>query len=326
MPTLIHGSIGVTPIQLKTAATLEDMQEQARQAKPSPIDFSPGWGAISDSIDPLDTTGITLLAGSPAIIDGDEILPRRLEMRAYWWKMDTTVLRHVGTDREDEARRLTAVDIIISSDLHREDSYLVLVSTRNAKELAAEVKPMIEELLEPIDSSALVSLDSEDFDRVNNDFFLWLLHKALEENAISEDLEVLHLREAQAIDRSTRQSRLSKGVTADRPDMLALVASETFDFGPLKVVIDQNSIGLRLSCEVDFKGAYGIIKGGSAFREPPELELEEYENVLYALYYAHSVYPDLVTIWLTDHGWTEHVRDEFRRSYREQLRNALVDL
>ena len=324
MPTLVHGAINVSSAYLKTTASLENLLDIAKNSKPQPKTFEAGWGSIGDSVTVLGTTGaVSLLVGNPSIVEEDAMLPRRLEMRAYWWEVDRTVLRFVGEGRQEEALKLEAADIIISPLKGEENALVVLVSTRNAKIIRTSIKPLLEELIQETDSNAIISLDAEPLDQITEDFFLWLVHKGLVENQISDNLEIVELREAQAIDRAIRRSRLSQGVTIDRPELLALIATQTTGFGPVKLTVDYAPAKLELSCEIDFRGSFGIYNGGSGFNDPPEVEQQWYVRVLFVLYYAHCIYPELVSTWLADTSWASEDRDKFREEYRKALKDSL---
>lgn len=325
MPTLVHGAINITSVHLKTSATLEELRDTAKSSKPVPGTFTAGWGSLGDNVTVLRTTGtVSLLAGNPTIVEADALLPRRLELRAYWWEVDNAVLRYVGESRREDAMRLEAVDIIISPMKGQSNSYLVLVSTQRSTYLSESIKPLLEELAQQHDPSSIASFESEDLNSVDEDFFLWLVHKGLEKNNVTDNIEIVLLREAQAIDSAIRRSRFSHGVTVDRPEVLALVATHSTGFGPVKMTVDYAPADLELNCEIDFRGSFAVYKGGSEFVDPPDLAQEWYVRVLFVLYYAHCIYPELVSTWLADGPWFSSERDKFRAKYRKILRESLT--
>lgn len=320
MPLLTKGSIGVTPILLKTSASLEELRKAALELKPVSSEVKPGWGSLGDSTDPIgEPNAAAPLAGSPAVVEEDEHLPARLELRAYWWSLDRSVMKLVGRDRKREAMRLMGADLLISPSASEEDEYLVLVSSRNQPEIRRDIKPLLSQLAESVDPSATVSLDTSPMDLVSEDFFLWLLYKTLEEEVISDETDTLMCREVRSVDQDVRETRLSQGVVLERPELLALICKENPSFGPIKLLIQHGDPELHLDCEVGLRGTYSIIKGGTALKATPEDLEPAYLNVLFALYYAHVVYPELVRRWNADTEWTQYKRHEFFAKCHEML-------
>lgn len=320
MPLLTHGAIGVTPIRLDTAASLENLRDAAIAKKPRGSDLEPGWGSLGDSTDLYRVTGApSPMPGDPAIVEADEYLPRRLEMRGYWWSVERAILKHVGADNKRDAMRLEAVDVVISPASSGDGQYLVLVSSRNRKEINEAVRPLISRLEDSLDSTLLVSLDTSPLDLVSDDFFLWLLYKTLETEQISTKTDTLDVREVRSIDRDTRETHLSRGVGLDRAEFLALLCKANPRFGPIKLLIEHKAPELMLDCEIDLRGAYSIVKSGTGFKANVEDVEPEYLNVLYALHYAHVVYPELVSAWNADIEWGRHKRDAFYAKCRQML-------
>lgn len=320
MPLLTKGAIGVTPILLKTSASLEDLRDAAIGQKPDSSELKPGWGSLGDNTAPIGGHDAAAPhAGSPVVQEADEYLPRRLELRGYWWSVDRTVLRYVGQDSQRKAMQLTGVDLLISPSAIEEDEYLVLVSSRNPKEINGEIKSLLSQLAESVDRSAAVLLDTSPMDLVSEDFFLWLLYKTLESEVISSKTDTLTVREVRSVDRDIRETRLSQGVELDRPELLPLICKKNPAFGPIKLLIEHKEPQLMLDCEVDFRGAYSVIKKGTTLKQLPEDVESDYLNVLYALYYAHVIYPELVYSWNGDIDWTQYKRDAFFSKCRSLL-------
>lgn len=324
MPVVTHGRISVAPMRVTTDFSLESVLDILKADKPDAAKLSPGWGSLGDDVSLLgEPGGRAPHAGTPGLVEGDDLLPTRIEARAYWWEVDREVLRYVGAQDRRAPMRLTAADVFISTEA--DGQLQVLVSTRNEHQIKAYVKPMLDDVFDPDAGNASVHLDTSAMDLINPSFFLWLLYRSQKDPQIDDDLSIEDMRAANSVDSKTRATQVSRGVGMDRGEVLALVMQPTTTFGPVKVLLRDTTSGMQIDCEIAHRGEFGLIKKETKFlaAAPPEVS-DEYRNVLFVLTYAHQIYPRLVEAWQNDTSWEQGGEANFREECRQMMRDALA--
>jgi hypothetical protein len=322
MGIITHGHIGITPLRITTALPLTTILQRIKKRRPSASTLTPGWGSFGDDVSLLNLAGApNPSAGTPVEAQGDDVLPHRVEARAYWWEVEREVLRFVGANEERSTMRLVAADLIFTRV--SDEELLVLVSTRTPAQIIRHVKPLLDNLFDGDSNDGQVSINTSSMDIIDDDFFFWLIYRSQHDRQVNPEIEVVDVVDAASVDARTRQTKLSRGVDMDRGEFLALVMQTTTEFGPVKVALFDSGIELDLYCEIDYNGRFSVFKQRTEFTDPPEGTSPEYLNVLYVLYYAYRVYPRLVAAWQTDSSWHAQGRDDFRTECRDLMKAAL---
>lgn len=324
MPLLTRGAISVTPLLIRSALSLDEIADAMAENKPSPLDLVPGWGSLTDDPDIIGMLAnrFNTDVGHPRIQPQDDLLPERLEARLYWWELDKSALRYEGYESKHDAMRANAVDIVLTAGDAGE--IVSFVSTKNVPHISNDIVPQLEHISSLPSSSKSSNATAAAYDDVDPDFFFWLVFRALNDPAISSNLQIIELREAHSEDHAHRGTRLSQGVDPSRGEFLALLAQSTTEFGPVKITIGSQSPDAVIDCELDFYRKFSLIRGRSEFEGAPEGATPEQVNVLLAMQLANNTFPDLIEAWRADSAWTPEARQSYRDRSRTELSDALL--
>lgn len=103
MPTLTKGQINITPISIRSNASLDDFSQALLTASRQQMTRDEAWGSVYDDPDLRGMTGFRILGtGQPAMFDEDAFSPRRIKARLYWWATDYRLLEYEGLQQQHE--------------------------------------------------------------------------------------------------------------------------------------------------------------------------------------------------------------------------------
>lgn len=324
MPFLTRGAINVTPLLIRSPMQLEEVASAMAGNKPAPVDLVPGWGSFRDDPELTGTLASNFSAtiGKPQIQEQDELLPKRLEARLYWWELNRSALRLEGYKSEHDAMSVNAVDVVFTPG--DEGEIVAFVSTKNSTQMSHHIIPQLEYIASRDTETEPPSASAAAYEDVDPDFFFWLVYRSLTQPRINSNLHIIDLREAQAEDHARRGTRLSQGVDPSRGEFLALLAQSTTEFGPVKLTVGSQFPDAVIDCELDFYRKFSLIRGRSEFEGAPENATPEQVNVLLAMQLAQNTFPDLIEAWRTDKNWSTDTKLKYREESRTALSDALL--
>lgn len=263
MANFTSGHLSVWIATVKTSATLQQIQQEMHQQRPSHATMTPGWSSIYDDTALLNTISPPPPLSDPVVDDATPSYPERLLGRLYLWATDPGARRALGTTAPpQQTHRLRAVDFMFSRI--DADSVMVVISTRNWHEQQA-VKPPLEALVGAVDGQALVQMDSSALDLNDDDIFMWLLHRSAANTQLTPGLKLDKIREITSQDVLSRGANLSHGVDLSRRELLALVTNHSIRFGPAKMVVHYDDTNAYLDFELFKDGGFSVNTNGSQY-------------------------------------------------------------
>lgn len=291
--------------------------------KPDAGELSPGWGSVGDSVEQLRRGGRQQpSAGRAAIVDGiDEVMPERLEARAYWWRIDAAAKRASGD--VEQATVLDATDVLVSA--WDDGQLLALISSRNAHEIST-VSALLERTLGGGgDDDGGVSVNWQTPFELPSDFFLWGASRANTSPEIGNGLLIDGLDGLSGQDVNRRTSVFGSGVKNDRPEVLALIALSGQEYGPAKMgLVDSDNL-LRIHFSVWPDGSFRVFKKQTECDdETRENEDEDAFFIRVVMTFAYNVHGRLRDAYHSDSSWRSTGRTDFIDSCATLLRDAVL--
>lgn len=264
MANFTSGHLSVWVASIKTNVTLQQLQHEMTQQRPSHAAMQPGWSSIYDDTALLNTISPPPQLSTPQVDPpSGNLYPERLLGRLYFWAADPGMRRALGTTATpQQTHRLRAVDFMFSRV--DADTLMVVISTRNWIEQQT-VKPALESLVLAIDNSALVQMDSSPLDLIDSDIFMWLLHRSAANPQVATGLKLDKIREITSQDVLSRGANLSHGVDLSRRELLALITNDSIRFGPAKLVVIYDETNAYLDFELFKEGGFSVNAKGSQY-------------------------------------------------------------
>jgi hypothetical protein len=330
MATITSGQISVTPVVLKTTASLESIRVQLDERRYRGGE-APGWGAVDDGTDAVlgRVSQNRPKGGRPEPIRQSEVYPDQLHARLYWNEAERR-LQEAAIGGEGgflSTTTLRAADVVFAESSH-DGELLALLGERDAGRLRNFVVPGVRDLVRTLDKSATVRQDDVPLSMGDDDFFKWALYRYTHSPQIDADISIALVRAIANQDSAFRGTNLSDGVTLDRPELLSLVMRGTLTrFGPAKVVVYHKSLGLRVSLQITASGQFSIYKGHTAYDDSSIEDLAEVEYARKVLQdVAFEVLPELLRLHGADKNWPDPNRNAFHQEAKDLLQDVIDKL
>jgi hypothetical protein len=314
LPNLSQGLFKVAPISVDATTTLQDLRMAMIETKPVHNTFSSGWGSTEDDPTWLRRGNFAPAAGDPFIIEGFRDYPDVLAARLYWFKLDSAASLYLG-DAPTGAQRysLQGIDVLISAK--PTGGFTVLLTTRDARDQNRYVLSPLRSLFTAVDQDSSVHADSSPLEFASPDFFLWLIYRALNNSQLTDDIELETLRDARTQDRRFRGASFTNGIDPDRREVLSLLMSPSSKFGPVKLLLRDEEIGLTVDFELFLDGGFSITQGESFYDDDDMLPHQRLYSVLDL---AHHIVPALRTAYENETHWPT-----LKPAFREDCYNAM---
>lgn len=322
MSTLTRGSLRATPFTLTTSLTLDEMSSALSSVRPNRDTVSRGWGSIEDDDDLIGIPNTQPPATAPTIVDAVEGRhPTTLAARLYWYRLNRKLRLAVGTAADAALYHdLAAADVLISAIDQAQGTYLVIASTTTPAELQGEIVPALTSALGRADEKLLVQTATSPLDLENADFFLWLLHRTMDDEKLTADLTLVDMQSIRTRDPLRHATSMSEGLDPSRMELLALVAGQDVSFGPAKFSIHHDKIGLDTTLELYVTGAFAIVFQATHYRLAEGEQIDAVAQRLNMVFdVAHTLIPTLRQRYTDDTAWALHERAEFRDACRELI-------
>lgn len=294
MGTFTARGISCSPILLTLTpeTTLEDlagtMSESRYMGQSVPGE---GWGSVYDDNERLQVRGTRPAGGAPGL--GDTGL---LQGRYYKDVLDKRVLKAVGQVEDEKLYQLNGWDVLVESP--HAGAATAWVSTKQDEGLRY-VKPA----LLALGSSAI---SGSTHGALPEDFFLWLIYRFLNNQQLSDVLRLELVRSVAATDHLRRRSRIIDTASMDRVDLVALVAARRHSFGPIKMAIRDDDLGLLLDFELEASLAFTVHVTNSQYDEAQgDDRLRMTRDVI------QLVVPRLRQAYANDDTWTGTTRAQW---------------
>lgn len=299
MPNLSQGLFKVAPISVDATTTLGDLKQAMIAAKPVHGTFSSGWGSTEDDPDWLRKANFAPAAGNPFIVEGFRDYPDVLVARLYWFKLDSQSSLYFGEQRTSaQQHTLQGVDILISAK--PTGGFTVLMTTRDGREQNKYVLPALRSLVTAADEDSSVHPDTSPLEFASHDFFLWLIYRALNDTQLTDDIEIESLRDARTQDRKFRGASFTNGIDPDRREVMSLLMNPSSKFGPVKILIRDEEIGMTVDFELFLDGGFAITQGESDYDDD---ELDSRKRLYSVLDLAHHLVPELRAAYEGQSDW-----------------------
>jgi hypothetical protein len=304
---LNFGQISVTPITLRTTASLEEMRAAAISLKPWQAAVGAAWGSVYDDPDPVNSPATAVIdAGNAIIVEEDAFTPQHLRVRVYWRETDKKARDLLQKTSGPEVLRIAAADILISESVE-DNEYQCLVSVRNPSVIKRYVQPALEDLLREDDAEAVVDVDASPLALTDSDFFRWLLYRGHEDPELTEHIKVTAVRGIAGKDASKRPTSLTRGADSDRPELVALIMAAHVNFGPIKIAVRDSELSLDAEFELRDDGGFNVLRNGSWYF-PDDVKHDE-KGLKLVTDLAFKVVPEMRSSWRADHEWVTTNRE-----------------
>jgi len=343
MPNLSSGFLRARPMRINTNASLQKIGEALDRTRPKLAQLSRGWGSIHDDVNVLNLPDVAPTPGDAAVLPeenrGDPTLvlpphhadgvalPRPTEpaqlhqtlvARLYWWERDTSLRRVLG-DQVSPTRwhRLKAADIMLtpisgSSDLN------LLVSTWNEAEISSQVLPALNVALQRVDGAATIDTTTSELNLVSDDFFLWLLHRHLNQLPLTGDLVIEDMRSIYVQDPLDHGNYLWRGVDTTRLELVGHIAEQKI-FGPARVAIRSDLLEGLYDFDLKVTGEFGVHGDETQYFGSDSLSREQ-ERLRVVRDLADVVIPNLKAAYSADRAWNNSIRETYRQAQAAELR------
>lgn len=313
MGLFTSGLIGVTPIKLKTSMSLDDLAEQA-EAQSYPMAQgrpSDGWGSSLDDDGAVKLPAFSrITVGDPETLREEGPVPRRLRLRYYWDRLDTSLRRNLGDSAAwDRLHTRQAVDVIIFDD-ETDSGRSVLFSSRDFRMLASAPFAALRAL-----AGEAGSLETQVIaEGLDPDLFTWLLWKLQGAPALGDDVTLESIREINSKDRQLRGARFTDDATIERIEMAALVVMGKMRFWPAKLGLSVADLKAVFDLELHPDGGFSVYR------------TSHYEDlVLPDELYGNRMVEELWTIVLPRVRDAYNRDSEWRATGRDSLKTLAVD-
>lgn len=318
------GSVVVTPISLRTTATLQQIAAAMRQQQYRGTVPGRGWGSANDGDELLGRAGAERPSGGRAVLtEENDPYPAQLQARLYWNQHDASLRKYFGFGAEPhEVYRLEAADVIFTAT-DQAGVMLVLVTTRHSPSIRNFIAPALQELLAPVDARVQVLLDSSPWtlSAADDDFFRWLIYRYAGVQALDSDVSLELIRGLVSQDRLHRGASLGDAADLDRPELLAMLCGAATTFGPAKLGVRAEHLDLDADFELREDGGFAVYLSRSEYGDDPP-RTDKGMRLIQDI--AFNVVPRIRTAHANDAAWRNGGRTEFNEAARRSLRTSLV--
>lgn len=308
MSTLNFGHVAVTPITIRTTASLDEMRQSADALKPWTDISGSAWGSVYDDPDPVGRPGTTRIdAGNAGIAKEAAYTPEHFRARVYWRESDRKARELLGKTSGPEILRIAAADVLISESVEPNE-YLCLISLRDSSTIKAHVVPALEAMLRASDADATVKAGDSPLALTDSDFFRWLLYRGHEDPKLNDHIIVTVVRDVAGKDGQKRPTSVTRGADLDRPELIALIMAAHVDFGPIKVAVNDTELNLEAEFELRDDGGFNVIMQRSEYK-PEDLPRDE-KGLQVVTDLAFKVVPEMRACWNADKAWRDTNREK----------------
>ncbi|WP_369066940.1 hypothetical protein [Kocuria carniphila] len=320
MPTLTKGQINITPISIRSNASLDDFSQALLTASRQQMTRDEAWGSVYDDPDLRGMTGFRILGtGQPAMFDEDAFSPRRIKARLYWWATDYRLLEYEGLQQQDDSLRLEACDILISETDQDDDEFLCLASTRRKSEINAKIVLALENALQASGHTVNIQTDNTPLSVIDGDFFFWLMYRHHTDPNLTPLIRITYLRHISGQDLTDRGANLRDGIELDRSELLAMIMGGRTNFGPATASFYDEELHLEIDASIHRDGGFSIVLGHSRYDDEVDPLSRTEKGIRMTDEFAFKVLKEVVAAYNADNGW----RQTGRRAYVEQARDLM---
>lgn len=331
MKTFVGGHVNITIAEIPSETGLDEVLNYLEAHPYTERVPGSGWGGIAQSSD-LSESGYGMSrasTGSPKLfVDQDE---SPLVLSRYFIDRPRKGLRDVPSTT------IEGLEAELTNELHgfdvlwAPDASLVLIATHDPKEISDYVIPAINAVLSEVSGPRSSAVTPVPQLCPNDDLFFWLLFRLWTNTTLSTDLKLSGIRTMSHLDSSESEARLLNAVSFDRPIVLTAVADPRAIFGPAKLVLTDESIGLTADIFLDRLAQTSSHVLRSYYHAE---DFEDWDREVFGLRLARDtstvLLPKLLDAYRGDASWTEDSRHDFKewavqqRATVEQLSEAVV--
>lgn len=302
--------------------SLEQIQAAMVEAPPNFDTLSGGWASMNNYQSNIGAIGVTPPSSEPTIEPATEVLPRMLKARFYYWAAPPTGLKDLPDYNEHAARRLGAIDVVLTEI---DDTHIAILCSSRSRQLLNQREgclASLQKILQSADDSIKIDRLRSPFELRDTDIFLWLTVQRRDNPQIAPDIRLDLVSGISGRDASSRTADLRAGVDFDRPNFLTAVA-EADTLGPIDIsfvqhVGDENR-SYRVKVHLD--GGFEIHKNDLHF---PEILDGEDLMVTASFDLAYSLIPRINALYVGDaEEWAdrrieviESAMDDLEQRYR----------
>lgn len=320
------GLLTVTPILIRTTATVSELLDVAARLTYVAEVPSLGWGNVDVGDEALGTSRARPAnVGTPQHVAATDTWPEQFRGRLFWDQIDPRAMSLLPDSAPAAMTHfLEATDVTIAST-SEDGELLALVSMRRADLMKEHVVPALEVMARLVDEGALILPDSSPIAFGDDDFFRWMLYRTHNDRDVTPEISLKQVRAMKSEDRINRGASLVGGADIDRPELLALVSGALTRFGPAKVSIYDSALGLDAELELRLNGGFSIYLGPNKTEydeDPPRAE----KGPRAVSDVAFRIIPELKRAYNSDNDWRDTLRDEFTETARRALAGALFPL
>jgi len=321
--SLTQRFLRATPMRLDTTATLDEIEAQMTLpiSAPQAQIQKTGWGSFLDGDNILNLPNFTPTVHPPVRFTAVREEPETLAARYYYFKRNPTLRKLEPANADPSSYHvLKAIDVLISPIPDAENSFTVLVASWDRDE-TTYASNALKSLVGLLDQDVILHADTSILDFIDDDFFLWLVARSLQNVEITEDMSLDGIRRMDTKDALHHTVNMGAGIDATRGELLYLVAQDQVSFGPGRLNVAHDRLGINLDFELKVNGGFSITMKTTEFTAIDEEDehLAELERRLRAFQQAaHVVIPELKETWQRDSVWRTSGRAEFREDCRAE--------
>jgi hypothetical protein len=329
VPVFTSGHTVLTPVTIKTNASLEQIRAAMLQAQYKGQVPGSGWGSVDDDDDVLRGRALGRPSGGVARIDPVEGEWKRRLMARFYWNPPNNELQAVLSDDIDDRVKydFKATDImVVPTD--RDAEFLAWIGMRpTAVGYTANVVENLRVAVQAADQGGTIQTAWSPAGFAEDDLFRWILYRHLWQPTIGvsetpDRLELKAINDISGRDGLSRGAALSRGADIDRPELLALLAGAQTFFGPAKLRIYDNYRRLDATFELRQDGGFSPVAGACRYTEgAPAAERAALVNDL-----AFGILPTLRSAYYADDVYRDEGKDRLLVHSRERLGRALGEV
>lgn len=318
MPVTSQGHITITSMVARANTELSTLMSLASNELYEGVP-SRGWGSLVDGREEMLSrpSRERINPSRPDVVDPSNNYPSQLRLRLYWDELDKRLFE-VSQPGDDESRyyRFDATDVIVCES--KTDEFLILVSTRNPKQLKNFAIPALRDLFQAADSGSQLTVDSSPLAFQNDDIFRWFIHRTATAPDLSDEISLVAVDSINSLDTLKRVSALTQGADLDRPELLALLANSSTSFGPGKILVADHVLALGIGLELRMDGSFSVLRGESDYEDERGLSAAE-KGIRLVLDATFRVIPELQRLYNADSSWRSVERAASIASARRKL-------
>lgn len=288
-------SVRTLPMQAHSVMSLEEIRDAMIDAPPSLDGFRGGWASIENYESNLRLVGVEPPRSEPVIEPADELLPRMLRTRFYYWDPIPSGL----TDQDPlTTRRLNAIDVMVTEPSSERIGLLFSTRTPAYLNRLDGVIASLNRILQSKNPNSKIERGQSHLQLSDEEIFLWLAVQLRDKPQLAPDIRVDQIAGISSRDSASRTADLRFGVDFERSNFLTAVA-EKDTLGPIDICFahhvgaENHSYEVRLHVD----GGFEISKNKLHFPDSldrPNLMLET------SLFLAYSMIPRFNSLYVAD--------------------------